>query len=98
VKPTINIADLFPKYLFWDVDSSKLHVQRDRALIIPRALYMTNRNSFPANIAKLEQLYSPQQIVDQLKSTKEKISNDVCKMVADHYSIPRFYRFQSNPH
>lgn len=98
MKPHKNIAEIFPKYLFWDVDSSKLDVQRDRALIIPRALYMTTRDSFSTNIAKLEQLYSPQQIVDQLKTTKEKISNEVCSMVADHYSIPRFYRFNPNAH
>ena len=93
-----NIAEIFPNYLFWDVDSSKLDVQRDRALIIPRALYMTTQDSFPTDIAKLEQLYSSKQIVEQLKSTKEKISNDVCRMVAERYSIPLFYRFKPNVH
>ncbi len=98
MKQRRNIAELFPKHLFWDVDSSKLHIQRDCAFIIPRALYMTNRESFSTNIAKLEQLYTPQQIVEQLKNTKEKISNDVCRMVAEHYSIPRFYRFKPHAH
>ena len=94
----MNIAELFPKYLFWDVDSNKLDVQRDSALIIPRALYMTSKDSFSTDIAKLEQLYSSKQIVKQLKSTKEKISNEVCRMVAERYSIPRFSRFKSNVH
>ena len=94
MKSRKTIANIFPKYLFWDVDTKKLDVQRDSELIIPRALYMTNKKSFPEDISKLEQLYTSVQIVEQLKKTKEKISNDVCKMIADRYSIPPFYRFR----
>ena len=89
-----NISTLFPKHLFWDVDTKNLDVYMDRELIIPRALYMTTRNSFIQDITKLEELYTTTQIVEQLKKTKEKISNDVCKMVAERYSIPLFYRFK----
>ncbi|MEO9013239.1 MAG: hypothetical protein ABI266_08465 [Ginsengibacter sp.] len=91
-----NISALFPKHLFWDVDTRKLDVQRDSDLIIPRALYMTNEASFPEDIAKLEQLYSSTQIIEQLQNTKEKISNNVCKMVAERYSTSIFYRFKHN--
>ena len=90
------ISTLFPKHLFWDVDTRKLDVQRDSELIIPRALYMTNEESFPQDIARLEQLYTPTQIIDKLKNTKEKISNNVCKMVAKRYSTSPFSRFKHN--
>lgn len=93
MKSQKNISDLFPKHLFWDVDARKLDASRDSELIIPRALYMTNRESFPEDISRLEQLYTSAQIIDELKRTKEKVSNDVCKMVAEKYSTPPFYRF-----
>lgn len=89
-----DILTLFPKHLFWDVDTKNLDVYMDRALIIPRALYMTTKNSFIQDISRLEELYTATLIVEELKKTKEKISNDVCKMVAERYSIPSFYRFK----
>lgn len=70
-----------------------LDTRRDKDIIIPRALYMTNQNSFNSDILKLENLYSPSQIIEQLKNTKELISNEVCEMVAKRYSIPVFHRF-----
>jgi len=94
VKKLSNITSIFPKHLFWDVDMSKLDINRDKDLIIPRALYMTTAESFDTDIVKLESLYTHEQIVQELKLTKEKISNEVCKMVADRYEVPLFARFQ----
>lgn len=88
-----DISSIFPEYLFWDSDMSKLDLELDQEFIIPRALYMTNARSFDANISQLEQYYSISQIVTALKSTKENISNEVCKMVAQRYQIPAFKRF-----
>jgi hypothetical protein len=96
VKSDKDISTLFPQHLFWDVDTRKLDVERDSELIISRALYMTNEKSFPEDIAKLEQLYSSRKIIEKLQNTKEKISNIICKMVAERYSIPPFYRFKPN--
>ena len=91
---SVNIASIFPKYLFWDMDQSKLNVSADRDIIIPRALYATTAETFEEDIVKLEQLYSKPQIVKYLKITKELISNEVCAMVAKRYDKPVFARFK----
>ncbi len=89
---TISISSIFPKYLFWDMDYENLDFQQDKDVIIPRALYMTNKSSFENDIQKLENIYTASQIVFQLKNTKELISNEVCELVALRYSIPLFHR------
>lgn len=84
---------LFPKHLFWDMNYEHLNSERDKDIIIPRALYMTNRQTFNQDIQKLEQLYTPTQIVNYLRATKELISNEICELVAKRYNVPVFYRF-----
>ncbi|MGV3528138.1 MAG: DUF6922 domain-containing protein [Flavisolibacter sp.] len=93
MKRAEKISLLFPKHLFWDVNIDSLDIERDKAFIIPRALYMTDKATFNKDIEKLETIYSSNQIIRYLKSTKEKISNDVCELVAKRYSIPIFHRF-----
>ena len=88
-----HIPDLFPKHLFWDVDYSKLDIEKDKSLIIPRALFDSTPGTFEKNIRKLEQLYTKNQILTTLKRTKERISNEVCELVADRYDVPKFHRF-----
>jgi hypothetical protein len=80
--------------LFWDVDYSKLDVERDRSLIIPRALFATTAASFDSDIKKLENLYSREEILSQLKRTQEHISNHVCHLVAERYDVPVFHRYK----
>ncbi len=75
------------------MDMDKLDSQRDKDIIIPRALYMSNAQTFDTDIEKLEELYSTTDIVNNLKSTKELISNKVCEMVSRRYHIPVFHRF-----
>jgi len=89
----INIESVFPKYLFWDMDMKQLDWKQDEDVIIPRALYMTNSETFEKDIKKLENIYTSAQIVKQLKSTKELVSNEVCELVASRYGVPFFYRF-----
>lgn len=60
----------------------QLDAEKDQSLIIPRALYMTNEESFDADIKKLESIYSRDEILINFKKTKERISNRVCEMVA----------------
>lgn len=90
---TAKISSLFPKHLFWDVIPDQLDIDRDKDFIIPRALYLTNKATFNADIVKLETLYSPEQILTQLKNTREKISNVVLECVANRYQVPVFRRF-----
>ena len=92
---SVNIATIFPKHLFWDMDHSKLHLTRDAAIIIPRALFATNEETFATDISKLEQFYSKNTILKYLKTTKERISNEVCAMVAKRYNVATFARFKS---
>jgi len=94
MKESVNIATIFPKHLFWDMDPSKLHLSRDAAIIIPRALFATTPETFETDILKLEQYYSKNTILKYLKTTKERISNKVCAMVAKRYDVPTFARFK----
>lgn len=93
MKATVNIADIFPKYLFWDMDHSKLNPERDKDIIIPRALFATNSETFNDDISKLERLYTSKEIIEELKMTKELIANEVCLLVAKRYHVKEFLRF-----
>ena len=76
------------------MDHSKLHLSRDADIIIPRALFATNEETFATDISILEQYYSKNTILKYLKITKERISNEVCAMVAKRYNVPTFARFK----
>lgn len=93
MKPAANIAEILPKELFWDVNLSKLDLQEDKDLIIPRALFATTEETFTEDISMLEKLYKRSEIVEELKSTKERISNSVCTMVAQRYRVKQFSRY-----
>lgn len=93
MKQQVNIAIIFPKHLFWDMDYSKLNLSRDKSIIIPRALFATTPETFEADILKLESLYSAKDIVKYLKATTENISNKVCVSVSKRYNIKPFLRF-----
>lgn len=75
------------------MDHSKLDHVKDKAIIIARALYATTPKTFEDDIIKLEELYSPSDIVKYLKLTSEKISNKVCKSISERYGVPEFKRF-----
>ncbi len=75
------------------MDSSKLSIRRDKDIIIPRALYATNKDSFNKDIKILEEFYSTKVIVQILKNTKENISNQVCELVSERYNTKPFYRY-----
>jgi len=93
MRPKVNIVDIFPKYLFWDVDYNKLDIKNNKDIIIPRASYATTAETFQADIQLLERLYSSSDIIKYLKKTKENISNKVCLSVADRYHVKPFQRF-----
>ncbi|WP_442795939.1 DUF6922 domain-containing protein [Pelobium manganitolerans] len=93
MKTVVHINKLFPKHLFWDVDMSSLDIEKDRDLIIPRALIASTPLTFTDDISKLEQIYSKATITRELKETKERISNQICLLVARRYHIKKFARF-----
>ena len=93
MKRNADILHEFPRASFWDVDVSMLSIVADRNFIIPRALFMTTPQTFDTDINKLEDLYSRHQIIHALRTTKERISNKVCELVAKHYHIQPFSRF-----
>jgi len=90
---TLNIATIFPKHLFWDMDINKLDLSIDKDIIIPRALFATTKVTFTNDIERLENLYTSNEILEILKSTKERISNTVCELVAKRYHTEKFARF-----
>ena len=90
---SVNIATIFPKHLFWDMDYNKLNLSKDKAIIIPRALFATTPETFETDILKLETLYSAKDIVKYLKLTTENISNKVCLSLAKRYNVKPFLRF-----
>jgi hypothetical protein len=94
MKQSVNIATIFSKHLFWNMDHSKISISRDKDIIIPRSLFATNQETFPTDIVKLEHYYSKTLILKHLKTTKERISNEVCAMVAKRYNVPTFTRFK----
>lgn len=89
----INISEIFPKQAFWDMDCSRLSIERDKAIIIPRVLMTTNEASFYKDIALVESFYNTNEIYSILKDTKERISNNVCRLVSKRYNKPSFSRY-----
>lgn len=76
------------------MDHSKLHLEQDMDIIIPRAMYATVPDTFEADIEKLELYYSKEDILYHLQNTKERISNKVCELVAIRYRVKKFARFK----
>lgn len=76
------------------MDYTKLNLLEDKDIIIPRALYATTPATFEEDITTLEKFYSKSQILKYLKITKERISNEVCVLVAKRYDKPVFARFK----
>lgn len=93
MRTQVNIAKKLPKHLFWDMDASRLSVKKDKAIIIPRALFATTQASFEVDIQRLEELYSRKEIISILKNTKERISNEVCVLGTKRYNAKPFLRY-----
>lgn len=94
MKTKVNIANNAPKHVFWDMDVSQLSTKKDKALIIPRMLMATTKETFSKDIALVESAYNTNEIYTILKNTKERISNNVCRMVATRYNKPTFLRYK----
>jgi hypothetical protein len=73
---------------------NKLSIEKDKQFIIPRILMSTNKQTFVEDVASLEKVYEPQEIYTALKNTKERISNELCEMIAQRYQKPTFLRYK----
>ena len=76
------------------MDMNKLSAKEDKDVIIPRMLLATNEKTFRKDIASVEKVYTANEIYAVLKNTKERISNQVCRMVAARYNKPTFLRYK----
>ena len=94
MKITSNIVDALPKHVFWDMDYNKLSFKKDKDIIIPRAVLATTKETFIKDITLLEATYTTKEIYNTLKNTKERISNNVCRMVSARYYMPVFLRYK----
>lgn len=90
----VNILEIAPKVAFWDVDIDSLDIDKDRAFIIPRTLSVTQIEVFTEAISKLESVYSPSDILNELHKTLEPVSNEMCDLVAKRYDTSSFKRFK----
>jgi len=88
-----TLLTFLPNHLFWDIDVNKLSIKSDKNTIIPRMLFSTTKDSFETEITILEKMYSKDEIIESLIHTKERISNEVCRLVADRYTIKPFKRY-----
>lgn len=76
------------------MDTSKLSVKKDKDIIIPRVLMTTNEDTFSKDIELVESVYNANEIYATLKDTKERISNNVCRLVSKRYNKPTFLRYK----
>ena len=76
------------------MDTNKLSAQKDKAIIIPRVLMTTNEDTFSKDIELVESVYNTNEIYTTLKDTKERISNNVCRLVSKRYNKPAFLRYE----
>ena len=97
VKKKAIIQDILSKESFCDVKFDQLDADRDRSLIVPRALYFTTPQTFDRDIKQLEKIYNKTEILKELKSTKESLSNQLLALVASRYQVPVFNRFTNPP-
>lgn len=75
------------------MDSSKLSIKKDKDIIIPRLLMATTKETFSKDIEYVETVYSKNEIYIVLRNTKERISNNLCRMVSKRYNKPTFLRY-----
>ncbi len=94
----LDLTTICPMHCFWDIDMNKLDIIKDKFFLIPRALHFTKEDTFEKDIIVLEQFYTQEDIVRSLKSTTEKISNNICWMVAARYNIEKFSRWKITEH
>ncbi|WP_373283991.1 DUF6922 domain-containing protein [Psychroflexus planctonicus] len=93
---TKNILRNIPNYYFWDLDVSKLDIQKDCHVIISRILMFSDYSNYNKNILFLEDLYCKETIQRVLSNTFERIPDDICQLLAKRYHIRVKSKFNKN--
>lgn len=96
MKTQNNIVNNLPKYMFWDLDVSKLNIQKDFDVIIARVLMFSDFSNYKENILFLESLYNEDTIKKTIISSSSTISDEVCKLTSERYQISIQSKFNSN--
>lgn len=81
----INLSDLFPRAIFWDVNIEKLSPKKDRDLIIQRVL--SRHMNTLENLENLEKLYSKNIIKIFAKNSSEIRGNENIEFIANRYGL-----------
>lgn len=95
-RPIKHISEYYGKQHFWDVRTELLEIDRDKAFIIPRALFYTSKETFEEDIEKLERIYLKEDILYFIQNTTEMIGNDVSIGVAKRYNAPVILRWKES--
>ena len=72
------------------MDYSKLNIDEDKDIIIPRALYATIPETFEKDMQILESLYTREDLVECLKNTKELITKGCDELTEQIRNSPLF--------
>lgn len=86
---SLNLAEM-PRVFFWDVDIESLDLKRDYFFIISRILSFTTVEFLCHNIEIIRTQFDIQIIQEVLENTTEIISDDICKLMSEMYSIPNY--------
>lgn len=84
----ISSLDLnnLPSVFFWDIDINMISIENDYGVIISRVLMFTNEEFFENNISVLEDSYGKTKVINVIKNTKERISDDICTLASIKYN------------
>ena len=93
----LELKELFQWKKAEEADAEKV---KDELAEVVWSACLADRRKIPVDISKivldkkLEKIYSRTEIVEELKFTKERISNKVCSMDSERYHVPAFARFK----
>ncbi len=88
MKKTVNILEKMPNYIFWDLDVTKLNIQRDSDVIISRILMFSDFSNYSDNILLLESLYTEETIKRTIIASTDRISDEICSLTSKRYNLP----------
>lgn len=88
MKKTVNILEKIPNYVFWDLDVTKLNIQKDSDVVISRILMFSDFSNYSDNILFLESLYTEETIKSVIIASTERISDEICSLISKRYNLP----------
>lgn len=88
MKKTVNILEKIPSYVFWDLDVTKLNIQKDSYVVISRILMFSDLSNYSDNILFLESLYTEEIIKKVIIDSTERIPDEICSLTSKRYNLP----------